>query len=346
MAKKEKNITLYKTPFSKAYWRDACAELKSIRMLMIAALLIAMRVALKGVAIPLGPTLKINTAIYVTGLGSMIFGPVIAVLGAMISDTLGCFLFPSGPYFFPFIFVEIAGSLIYALFFYRARISTTRVFLARFCICLFVNVIMNSMILEWFNQFFYGKSYTWMLLPTIAKNLCMFPLETIVMTLFLKAILPAARKFGVVHDSGTNLKMTRKHIALLVVLFAIGVTSVGGYMIYDYNTRNQAKELSVQDRTTLNENITVLVEEKTDLAENQFVVIYKVDKELFGDTKVTYYVYQGDGTVDVSQFAGSYNGGISSKIRSNNLTKIATGTCTLVSDDINQITDFYYKPVE
>ena len=148
MAKKEKNITLYKTPFSKAYWRDACAELKSIRMLMIAALLIAMRVALKGVAIPLGPTLKINTAIYVTGLGSMIFGPVIAVLGAMISDTLGCFLFPSGPYFFPFIFVEIAGSLIYALFFYRARISTTRVFLARFCICLFVNVIMNSMILE------------------------------------------------------------------------------------------------------------------------------------------------------------------------------------------------------
>ena len=39
MATKEKNRTLYSHPFSKAYWRDAAAELKSTRTLVIAALL-------------------------------------------------------------------------------------------------------------------------------------------------------------------------------------------------------------------------------------------------------------------------------------------------------------------
>ena len=36
------------------YWRDAAAELKDTRMLVITALMIALRVALKPLAIPLG----------------------------------------------------------------------------------------------------------------------------------------------------------------------------------------------------------------------------------------------------------------------------------------------------
>ena len=40
-------MELYKTPFSRAYWKQACRELKSPRMLIIAALIVALRVALK-----------------------------------------------------------------------------------------------------------------------------------------------------------------------------------------------------------------------------------------------------------------------------------------------------------
>ena len=74
----------------------------------------------------------------------MVFGPVVAIVAAAISDTLGCLLFPSGAYFFPFIFIEIAGSLIFALFLYRARVTATRVILSRFCIDFFVNIVMNT----------------------------------------------------------------------------------------------------------------------------------------------------------------------------------------------------------
>ena len=143
MKTRQKSTTLYANPFSAAYWRDAAAELKDTRMLVIAALMIALRVALKSLGIPLAPNLKINIAFFVNALGAMIFGPVVAAVAAAISDTLGCILFPQGVYFFPFIFIEMAGSVIFALFLYRAKLTVTRIALSRFCINFFVNIVMN-----------------------------------------------------------------------------------------------------------------------------------------------------------------------------------------------------------
>ena len=66
MTKTQKSTALYPHPFSKAYWKDAAAELKSIKMLVVTALMIALRVALKPLAIPLGPQLSIQTAMLAT----------------------------------------------------------------------------------------------------------------------------------------------------------------------------------------------------------------------------------------------------------------------------------------
>ena len=77
------NNTLHTHPFSKAYWRDAAAEMKDTRMLVFAALMIALRVAMKMVYIPLAPNLKINTAFVVNALGAMVIGPVLAAASAV-----------------------------------------------------------------------------------------------------------------------------------------------------------------------------------------------------------------------------------------------------------------------
>ena len=42
---KVKSTAIYKTPFSRAYWADAAAELKDTKMLVVTALMIALRVA-------------------------------------------------------------------------------------------------------------------------------------------------------------------------------------------------------------------------------------------------------------------------------------------------------------
>ena len=43
---KEKSTALYPHPFSAAYWRDAASELKDTKMLVVTALMIALRIAL------------------------------------------------------------------------------------------------------------------------------------------------------------------------------------------------------------------------------------------------------------------------------------------------------------
>ena len=66
MTRTQKSTALYPHPFSKAYWRDAAAELKDTRMLVVTALMVALRIALKPFAIYIGPQMAIQTATLAT----------------------------------------------------------------------------------------------------------------------------------------------------------------------------------------------------------------------------------------------------------------------------------------
>lgn len=235
---------LYASPFSKAYWRDAVRELGKVRMLAVAAILIAVRVALKSVAIPIAPpTLMINLGFFVNALGAMIFGPVVAIIAAAISDTLGCILFPTGVYFFPFIFTEIAGSLIFALFLYRAPLTNLRVTLSRFCVSFFVNIVIQTPIMLLYYQMVLGKSYAIFDLPRICKNLVLFPIESLLLILFLNVITPLTYRMKLTYEPPKKLKITGRLVAFLLALLIVGSCATAGYAWYDYNTRNHATSL-------------------------------------------------------------------------------------------------------
>ena len=220
---------LYASPFSKAYWRDAVRELGKVRMLAVAAILIAVRVALKSVAIPIAPpTLMINLGFFVNALGAMIFGPVVAIIAAAISDTLGCILFPTGVYFFPFIFTEIAGSLIFALFLYRAPLTNLRVTLSRFCVSFFVNIVIQTPIMLLYYQMVLGKSYAIFDLPRICKNLVLFPIESLLLILFLNVITPLTYRMRLTYEPPKKLKITGRLVAFLLALLIVGSWAMHG----------------------------------------------------------------------------------------------------------------------
>ena len=207
MSTRIKSTTLYSTPFSAAYWRDAAAEMKDVRMLAITALLIALRIVLKPLAIPLGPQLSIQTAMLATALGAMIYGPVMAIPAAMISDTIGFMIYPTGEYFLPFMLTEIASTMIYALLLYRAKTSPTRVMLSRFFICFLVNVVLQQFIYAWWYSYIGNPEEAKetilgiMTVTRIFKNLAMFPLEAVVLTLFLKLLMPITRRMKLTYGA-------------------------------------------------------------------------------------------------------------------------------------------------
>ena len=335
MNRVNKSTALYSSPLSKAYWKDAAAELRDTRMLVFAALMIALRVALKSLGIPIAADLKINIAFFVNAFGAMIFGPVVAIVAAAISDTLGCLLFPSGAYFFPFIFIEIAGSLIFALFLYRAKVTATRVILSRFCIDFFVNIVLNTPIMWLYYKMILGKSYVIFQLPRIIKNLALFPLESVLLILFLTIMMPVGRRFGLLYDKGEHLKMQKRQVALLASLFIIGVACVGGYYIYNYNTTNHASSLPSAEVACINAAIGRQAANEGLLEDGQIIAASKVYKKVGGDTTVEFSIYQSSEATDLAAASGYLDKNAKTD---ETLTPAGSGTAVLVKGSAGNVT--------
>ena len=278
MKTRQKSTALYSHPFSKAYWIDAVSELKDVKMLVITALMIALRVALKPLAIPLGPQLSIQTAMLATALGAMIFGPVMAIPAAIISDTIGFILWPTGDYFLPFVLTEIASTMIYALCLYRAKPSSVRVVLSRFFICFFVNVILQQVIFAW--QYAYmgnpeGASQLILGMFTVArifKNLCFFPIESVVLTLFLKLLMPITRRAGLTYGEDGEMGFNKRVVVTMICLMLVGTLTSVGYLTYRYTGTSRSADFTDKQRVAANKEMTQLVLDKTDDWDDETVV--------------------------------------------------------------------------
>ena len=310
MSKVTKSTNLYKTPFSPAYWRDAAAEMKDIKMLVFAALMIAIRVALKLVAIPLAPNLKINTAFLANALGAMVFGPVVAAASAVVSDFLGV-LITGDVYFLPMVLLEVSGSVLFALFLYRARVTPSRVILSRFTICLLVNVFLQTPLMMLYYKYMMGGAPYILTVPKIIKNLFMFPIESVVLTVFLAFIQPLTYRLNLTYDPGRKAEspacepqpkglFAPSQIALLVILFVFGCGCVTGYLFYHYDTTSVTTGYTTEERIEKNQLMHDIIEEESGGGINSpSVAIIESAYKPFLSREVTYNVayYAVDGEV-------------------------------------------------
>ena len=264
MSKRERSTALYKSPFCAGYWRDAASELKNTKMIVFAALIVALRVALKTVVrIPLGPNLDITPAFLANALGAMVYGPVVGAVGALVSDVLGVLL-RGDTYFLPYALTEISGTMIFALFFYRQKITPTKVILSRFSICLFVNILLQTPIDMLFQYVMYGYNNVVLTLPRIFKNLFMFPIESVVLTVFLSAVQPITYRLRLTFDGTAKLSFNKRQIALLVLLVAVGIASVFGYLFVHYDNTSLSAAYTTQERIEANQSMQPMVVECSD----------------------------------------------------------------------------------
>ena len=261
---KQKSTTRYSHPFCAGYWRDALAELKDTKMLVFAAMIVVMRVALKTIIrIPLGPSLDITPAFMANALGAMVYGPVVGAIGAIVSDVLGVVL-RGDTYFLPYVLTEISGTVIFALFFYRQKITPTKVILSRFSICLFVNILLQTPIDMLFQYVMYGYNNVVLTLPRIFKNLFMFPLESVALAVFLTAIQPITYRMKLTYTPATKLYFNKKQIALLVVLVLVGVASLFAYLPMHYSQNSYSASYTTEERIEANQSMQPIVLDNTD----------------------------------------------------------------------------------
>lgn len=224
--------------YGKQYWLDAASQLGNVKMLVFAALIIALRVVVKNplCKISLMPGLHLTMDCYVNALGSMIFGPIVGFLSGAVSDTLGCILFPSPePYFFPYILVEMLSSFIFGVFLWRRKISVGRVVLSKFT----VNVVCNLLINPAITKFYYAwlgdstqTTYAFVTAVRVGKNLVLFPLEAALIVLFISALFPLLRRVGVVPKDQAKPVMTWKHWLLLIILTLGAIALIVFYAVF------------------------------------------------------------------------------------------------------------------
>lgn len=222
--------------WSRAYWREAAAQLRSVNMLAIAALIVALRVAVKFLKIPLAAGLSVSLDCYVNSLGSLVYGPLMGLLVGAVSDTVGCALQGFAGYFFPFILTEILSSFIFGLFFWRRPLGAGRALAAKFTVNLICNIILTSLLMKWYYYLYFGvekaEAYNLINMVRIVKNLVLFPVEAVLITVILSAFLPALRAMHLVPATQKRVTLTGKHILLVVALSLLSVGLVLFYVFF------------------------------------------------------------------------------------------------------------------
>ena len=202
-----KQKTLYKTPFSAAYWRDAMADFRSLRSLIFASLMIAACMALGRIpSFQIMPGVKLVSWGYLArSLCGLVCGPVTGIVFGVAEDTLGFFLNNSAgePYFPGYALNTALGVLIYALFLYRAQISVLRIFLAKLCNNVLVNIILSSL---WTSMWSDG-GFMVIAGTKVVTNFVRLPFETLILTVLYAAMLPILHRTGFLPDQAAKLRV-------------------------------------------------------------------------------------------------------------------------------------------
>ena len=235
---------------TKGYWREAADQLKDTRMLTIAALIVALRVAVKFARIPIAQGLAISLDGYVNSIGSIIYGPIVGLIVGAISDVLGCLATGRmSEYFPPFALVEMMSSFLFGLFFWKRKIRLSRALTAKFTVNLVCNIIMTSLFNKWMYYIYYGleraEAYNIINGIRIAKNLVMFPLEATIIVVVLSATLPMLTKLKLIDSKYCYvLRPSNKKLVLEITLFT--ALSVALILLYIFFLKDFITDLNIK----------------------------------------------------------------------------------------------------
>lgn len=203
----KRDRTTFHTPLSLAYWHQAVADSKDLRILVFAAMMIAACSALAQIpSIPTtDPNVRVTWGFLARAVCGMVGGPITALVFGFAEDTINFFIHPTGPYFPGYALTTMLGTMIYALFLYRVKFTpvtlAVRVFLAKLCTNI-LNVTLGAL----WSAILYRKGYYYYIVKSFWKNLVMLPVQTVMLFFLLAVLIPILGRTDLIPRSGFRLK--------------------------------------------------------------------------------------------------------------------------------------------
>ena len=159
-------------------------ELKNVRSLVTAALLITIKLILDLFTIQITPVMHLDFEFLATTSIGMLFGPIVGAICGGVSDIINYVINPKGMFFPGFTISAILIGIIYGIALYKKKITIIRCILANMTVVIIVDILLNTFWLS----LLYGKAF-YLLLPARAlKNIIMIPINVTMMYFILKLV--------------------------------------------------------------------------------------------------------------------------------------------------------------
>ena len=115
------------------------------------------------------------------------------------------FVHPSGPYFPGYALTTMLGTMVYALFLYRTKVTIWRIFLAKLC-----NNVINVFLGSLWSTILYSKGYFYYVGTRVVTNGIMLPIQTVMLTVLFAALIPSLIHLDLMPGGSNSLKPRRK----------------------------------------------------------------------------------------------------------------------------------------
>ncbi len=158
-------------------FKSSASELKSVNVLTICAILLALRVILGMFEITIG-TYRISLSFLPIAISGLMFGPVVGAIMAVLGDIITLIVHPTGFPNFGIMFSQALGGAIYGLFLYKQfKISIIRTILTCLSVTVFCNLIITSISLN----IAYGTPYEVMMPLRLLSNSLLLPIHIVLL---------------------------------------------------------------------------------------------------------------------------------------------------------------------
>ncbi|OPX42223.1 folate transporter FolT [Ruminiclostridium hungatei] len=115
-----------------------------LRDILLLGLFVALEVILTRFLSVENSIVRISFQFLPIAVSAILFGPVMAGIGAAVADVLGMMIFPKGAYFPGFTFSAFVSGFLYGVFLYKKKITMLRTFAAVLTVIVTCSLVLNT----------------------------------------------------------------------------------------------------------------------------------------------------------------------------------------------------------
>lgn len=168
----------------KSQFTDSMHELKDLRTLAGASMLLAVIVVLGFYRLQLTEYIRIGFDSIAKELTGMLFGPVVGCAVGGLSDIIAYIMKPVGGFFPGFTISTMLAGIIYGVVLYKRPVSLVRIIAANSVVTIVVNLILNT----YWLTILYGDAFFALFPARAVKQLIMLPIEVVLFYVTAKAV--------------------------------------------------------------------------------------------------------------------------------------------------------------